>query len=202
MEIDEKELWESLQNCNFDVPEIKLIMNCIESAKKPNSKKLIALDIDAVCLVVENEIKKIKQTDGDKVSLPELTSAIIAHAVCKAFGTPPPDADKLRERTAQLIAHRVCCGSEHDPTQGKLHGYCIVCGVHWPCEYAGNPSRPANVDALAEENKELREAAKIAIKRIDEAIYSEYGCDVELGVLAIEMLKDALGGKTEGEKEQ
>ena len=37
MDIDEKELWESLENCNFDVPEIKLIMNCIESAKKPDS---------------------------------------------------------------------------------------------------------------------------------------------------------------------
>jgi hypothetical protein len=42
----------------------------------------------------------------------------------------------LIERTAQLIAHRACCGSEHDPANGKLHGYCVVCGVPWPCEYA------------------------------------------------------------------
>jgi hypothetical protein len=35
-----------------------------------------------------------------------------------------------------LTAHRACCGSEADPAQGKLHGYCIVCGVPWPCETA------------------------------------------------------------------
>ncbi|MCR4297527.1 MAG: hypothetical protein NUV75_02055 [Gallionella sp.] len=45
----------------------------------------------------------------------------------------------LQERTAQLVAHRMCCGSEHNPEQGKLHGYCVVCGVPWPCEYAGKP---------------------------------------------------------------
>jgi hypothetical protein len=43
------------------------------------------------------------------------------------------------ERVAQLIAHRACCGSEHDPANGKLHGCCVVCGVPWPCSYAGVP---------------------------------------------------------------
>lgn len=38
--------------------------------------------------------------------------------------------------TAAALAHRVCCGTEHDPANGKLHGYCIVCGVEWPCETA------------------------------------------------------------------
>ena len=47
------------------------------------------------------------------------------------------------ERIAQLIAHRVCCGTEHDPANGKLHGYCVVCGVPWPCEYAGTPPAPS-----------------------------------------------------------
>lgn len=37
---------------------------------------------------------------------------------------------------AVLTAHRVCIGLEHDPQNGKLHGYCIVCGVPWPCAYA------------------------------------------------------------------
>jgi hypothetical protein len=46
---------------------------------------------------------------------------------------------ELLERIAQITAHRVCCGTEHDPLNGKLHGYCIVCGVPWPCEYAGKP---------------------------------------------------------------
>lgn len=42
--------------------------------------------------------------------------------------------DSRNERIAQLTAHRACCGSEHDPATGKLHGYCVVCGVPWPCE--------------------------------------------------------------------
>ncbi len=37
---------------------------------------------------------------------------------------------------AAAIAHRGCCGTEHDPPNGKLHGYCVVCGVPWPCETA------------------------------------------------------------------
>jgi hypothetical protein len=41
------------------------------------------------------------------------------------------------ERLAQMIAHRACCGVEHDTANGKLHGCCVVCGVPWPCEYAG-----------------------------------------------------------------
>jgi hypothetical protein len=56
---------------------------------------------------------------------------------------------ELLERVAQLIAHRACCGTEHDPQQGKLHGYCVVCGVPWPCEYAGTP--PAAVKEQSDE---------------------------------------------------
>ena len=37
---------------------------------------------------------------------------------------------------AAAMAHRACCGTEHDPANGKLHGYCVVCGVEWPCETA------------------------------------------------------------------
>lgn len=65
----------------------------------------------------------------------------------------------LLERTAQLTAHRACCNEEHDPGNGKLAGFCVVCGVPWPCEYAGippvrstppaeTPPRAAAVDAL------------------------------------------------------
>lgn len=42
---------------------------------------------------------------------------------------------RLRETNA-ATAHRACCGSEHDAQQGKLHGYCVVCGVPWPCDTA------------------------------------------------------------------
>lgn len=37
---------------------------------------------------------------------------------------------------AAAMAHRACCGTEHDAQNGKLHGYCVVCGVPWPCETA------------------------------------------------------------------
>ena len=47
--------------------------------------------------------------------------------------------ERALERVAQITAHRACCGTEHDPANGKIHGYCVVCGVPWPCEYAGTP---------------------------------------------------------------
>ncbi len=63
------------------------------------------------------------------------------------------------ERVAVLVAHRACCGNEHDAIS-KFHGYCVVCGVPWPCEYAGAPepelSRLRESLALAE--KVCREA--------------------------------------------
>ena len=37
---------------------------------------------------------------------------------------------------AGCAAHRACCGIEADNSQGKIHGYCVVCGVPWPCETA------------------------------------------------------------------
>jgi hypothetical protein len=40
------------------------------------------------------------------------------------------------EAIAAATAHRACCGTEHDPLKGKLHGYCVVCGVIWPCDTA------------------------------------------------------------------
>jgi len=54
------------------------------------------------------------------------------------------------ERVAVLTAHRACHSAEHDPLQGKLHGFCVVCGVPWPCEYAGLPSAPAPAEAESE----------------------------------------------------
>ena len=66
----------------------------------------------------------------------------------KATGTAKDEV--LRERIAQITAHRACCGSEHDIPNGKIHGYCVVCGVPWPCDYAGvPPSRHAADEPLA-----------------------------------------------------
>jgi hypothetical protein len=34
---------------------------------------------------------------------------------------------------------------------GKLHGYCVVCGVPWPCETASNFLRPNPLQAKLED---------------------------------------------------
>jgi hypothetical protein len=44
-----------------------------------------------------------------------------------------------QERLLQMIAHRACHSAEHDPLNGRIHGYCMVCGIPWPCEYVGPP---------------------------------------------------------------
>ena len=64
------------------------------------------------------------------------------------------NSSTLIERTAQLIAHRACCGSEHDPSQGKFHGYCVVCGIPWPCEIA----KPIKSREAVERSKDERSA--------------------------------------------
>lgn len=46
------------------------------------------------------------------------------------------DQNLLRADIAAATAHRACCGTEHDPAHGKFHGYCVVCGVPWPCATA------------------------------------------------------------------
>ena len=49
----------------------------------------------------------------------------------------------LRERAAPS-GHRACTNEEHDPAQGKLAGFCVVCGVPWPC---GTSARAAPSEA-------------------------------------------------------
>ena len=44
--------------------------------------------------------------------------------------------EEKSDKVASAIAHRACCGTEHNPAEGKLHGYCVVCGVPWPCKTA------------------------------------------------------------------
>jgi len=45
-------------------------------------------------------------------------------------------AEDVAHWTGLYAAHRGCTGTEHDPENGKLHGYCVVCGVPWPCDVA------------------------------------------------------------------
>jgi hypothetical protein len=72
------------------------------------------------------------------------------------------------ERVAQMIAHRACIGLEHDPVNGKLHGYCVVCGVPWPCEYAG--PKPRSTDW----NVEYSEPLERTLAEMPPAAATEY----------------------------
>lgn len=68
--------------------------------------------------------------------------------------------ESYSERVAQLAAHRACCGVEHDPQNGKLHGCCVVCGVPWPCEYAGAATAAERRVAAMHRVVELAERGK------------------------------------------
>lgn len=69
-----------------------------------------------------------------------LDTARVASEGLRAIGR---SNELLLRETAAALAHRACCGTEHDPPNGKLHGYCVVCGVPWPCETAQFYLRPA-----------------------------------------------------------
>lgn len=77
------------------------------------------------------------------------------------------DSEELPKLAPEYAAlHRACVGAEHDPVSGRLHGYCVVCGVPWPCDYAPVPGNyPA--DAL----DKVREALAFYA---DEGIYNHY----------------------------
>lgn len=66
----------------------------------------------------------------------------------------------LVERIAVIQAHRATHAAEHDVANGKIHGYCIVCGVPFPCEYVGNPPKKSELGEwneivkFANENRE------------------------------------------------
>lgn len=84
---------------------------------------------------------------GDPTQLPALSRFRTG-----AFGAMVPDADgpwvkfedvrpvvdgrALTEQLALVLAHRGCCNEEHDPAAGKIAGFCVVCGVPWPCQVA------------------------------------------------------------------
>ncbi len=67
--------------------------------------------------------------------------------------TIPANQENIENKIAAATVHRVCCGTEHDPSNGKLHGYCIVCGIDWPCETA----RTFLFNVVAKEKEELEQ---------------------------------------------
>lgn len=64
---------------------------------------------------------------------------------------------------AAALAHRVCCGTEHDPQNGKLHGYCVVCGVPWPCETASYFLRPNPLQAQLDDRVRMLSVVQDAL---------------------------------------
>lgn len=43
---------------------------------------------------------------------------------------------EIEAKVALFTAHRAVGNQEQDLANGKLAGYCLVCQVPWPCEYA------------------------------------------------------------------
>lgn len=44
--------------------------------------------------------------------------------------------EEFINRLAAASAHRICIAQEHNPSQGKLHGCCVVCAEDFPCSTA------------------------------------------------------------------
>jgi hypothetical protein len=70
----------------------------------------------------------------------------------------PEQGEETNKMIAAAIAHRACHSAEHDPENGKIHGYCIVCGVPWPCDTARSFLSAPPVGLPTDE--EIDEAAK------------------------------------------
>lgn len=66
------------------------------------------------------------------------------------------EAVSINERVAVLIAHRQVGNQEHDAQNGKLAGYCVVCQIPWPCEYAYVPPQSKRIAELTAENEKLK----------------------------------------------
>lgn len=97
-------------------------------------------------VAVLREILCNEYADDESVGMVFTAERAAIEAAIAALTTKGEGRMVGAERVAQLTAHRVCCGTEHDPANGKLHGYCVVCGVPWPCEYAGTPTPPTDND--------------------------------------------------------
>lgn len=76
----------------------------------------------------------------------------------------------LQERIAQLSAHRACTNEEHDPLHGKLSGYCVVCGIPWPCEVA----KPSPLQQEADKDGELQRRIDVVRKHLSKEEIDEF----------------------------
>lgn len=102
------------------------------------------------------ELREAGQDDGVSEPIQPDAYAVLCIRAAAALEQRDIPSDALLERTAQLVAHRACIGIEHDPANGKLHGYCVVCGVPWPCDIAKPKPDPVGQEANASRYLKLR----------------------------------------------
>ena len=103
------------------------------AAERPHMRER---DETAYNLVLQiNEIKPEQWGPCDEQDYRRIDAALRR---AKAEGRQEGKEYALNEAAmrAGCAAHRACCGIEADNSQGKIHGYCVVCGVPWPCETA------------------------------------------------------------------
>lgn len=128
-------------------------------ARKAVKTEYPDIDVSAQALLAMIEVVKAAKETRDKHAFScrcGLCKAVELELTMPTQDPVEPVEDRLLERVAQITAHRACCGSEHNVSIGKFHGCCVVCGVDWPCEYAGKPPlrSPASVEEKVE--KEFR----------------------------------------------
>lgn len=126
------------------------VCNRIETAKNGRESadsRGIALEKAEVAATIKTAVNIIRATyacDDEWATevLDDVYEALNSDRECLRHPQAALDvlSAALREASRQLPAatvhhgHRVCTNEEHDPTHGKLSGYCVVCGTSWPCE--------------------------------------------------------------------
>ncbi|MBP1626917.1 MAG: hypothetical protein H6Q00_1392 [Holophagaceae bacterium] len=99
---------------------------------------------------------------------------------------------------AAALAHRACCNEEHDPEHGKIAGFCVVCGVPWPCETAKTFLLERTAPDHNEDNLEMvnlrdkLEQAEARVKRLEGVLKAE-GAEIERLVDRLQTSEDANG---------
>jgi len=53
-----------------------------------------------------------------------------------ATGVESLVTENARLRSEVWKEHVPCTGTQHDPLNGLIHGYCVRCRTPWPCEWS------------------------------------------------------------------
>lgn len=120
-------------------------------------------------LITRSDDERLKYTDKFLVHLEQGDMDEVTFTYrdsLRAMISRAEAAENRQVDIALITAHRACIGAEHDPSKGKIHGDCVVCGVPWPCDYADpNKLREQNASLsrdLAEARGQLCRAREAA----------------------------------------